>query len=301
VVLCLSDRNAARRTVALTVATTSVLCLYAIALSWQTHDAPTGSFSSKNGLAGFLVLVLPFAVAHTLLETRWKLRLLYAGAAILIFRTLWLTTSRGAFVGFLVSLAPLLLLVPPKRLVAAGLGGVLMLLVMIGMKGNILNRPNFQRYLTLGNFSEQSNFKWREEQWRLFMERIAARPWLGSGSEVVEALQQEGSLPTAHNGYLGMTMRAGIPGAAMWVTILIVMGVFSIRYAVKASATESRIFWLGTSGLVLAWMTHSLVDNVLLMSEAQRTFWLIAGLALIENCAARNRPPVLAPQQEDHL
>jgi O-antigen ligase len=289
VVLCLTDRSAARRTVAITVAVTALMSAYAIGLSWQTHEPPTGPFGSKNGLAGFLILILPFALARVFLEKKLAPRLLYAGAALFMFRALWLTTSRGGFVGFMVSLAPFLFLVPPKRLMAAGAAGVLVVLIFIGMKGNILNRPNFQRYLTLSSFSEQSNYQWREEQWRLFMARIARRPWLGTGSEVVEALQEEGRLPTAHNGYLGMALRAGIPGAAMWAVILAGMGILSLKSALQKGDLEERVFWLGTSGLVLAWMTHSLVDNVLLMSEAQRVFWLVTGLALVETSGAGGR------------
>jgi len=288
VVLCLADRGAAKKALALTVIASSLVSIYAIVLSWRTHEPATGPFSSKNSLAGFLVLILPFAVARALLEKRLLPRLLYGCAALLMFRALWLTASRGGFAAFLVSLAPLCLLVPVRRLVAAGMGALVVLLVVVGMRGNILERPNFQRYLTLVRFSEQHNFQWREEQWQLFMERIAKRPWLGSGSEVVEALQQEGRLATAHNGYLGMTLKAGIPATAAWVAILLFMEGLSLRFGLRAKSVEERAFWIGAAGLVLAWLTHNLVDNVLLMSEAQRVFWLIVGIALIEVCAKRN-------------
>jgi len=288
VVLCLADWGAAKKALALTVIASSLVSVYAILLSWQTHEPAMGPFSSKNGLAGFLVLILPFVVARVLLEKRLQSRLLYGCAAFIMFRALWLTASRGGFVAFLVSLAPFCLLVPVRRLMAAGMAILVVLLIVVGMRGNILERPNLQRYLTVGSFSEQHNFQWREAQWRIFMARIAERPWLGSGSEVVEDLNKEGRLPTAHNGYLGMTLKAGIPATAAWIAILLLVEGLSLRFGLKAKGVEERVFWIGTAGLVLAWLTHSLVDNVLLMSEAQRVFWLVVGMALIQVCTKRN-------------
>ncbi len=290
VVLCLTDRHAGRRALAVAVMASSVMSVYAIALSWQTHEPPTGLFSSKNGLAGFLVLILPFAMARLILEKRPYVRLLYGAAALIMLRALWLTASRGGFVAFLVSLLPFAMLVPFRRLAVAGAAAMGVLLVVFGLKGNILNRPNFRRYMTLLRFSEEHNFRWREVQWRLFKERIAERPWLGSGSEVIEALNRQGRLPTAHNGYLGMALKAGIPATAAWIAVLLLLGAVSLRYGRKAREVEEKAFWIGTAGMVLAWMTHNLVDNVLLMSEAQRVFWMIAGMAVVEAGSRRGGP-----------
>ncbi len=288
VVLCLADRTAAKKALALTVIASSLVSVYAIVLSWQTGEPAVGPFSSKNGLAGFLVLILPFAMARVILEKRLQSRLLYGCAAFIMLRALWLTASRGGLAAFLVSLTPFLLILPPKRLLAAAMAGVLVLLVLIGVKGNVLDRPNVQRYLTLVRFSEEGNYRWRQEQWRIFMYKIAERPWLGSGSEVVEHLEMEGRLPTAHNGYLAMAMRSGIPATAAWVVLLLFLMGLSLNRSVTVESLDEKSFWIGLTGLVLAWSCHSLVDNVLLMSEAQRLFWLMVGIALVETCQKRD-------------
>src|SRR5262249_44149681 len=153
-------------------------------------------FNTKNALAGYMILVIPFCVTRMLFESNLKRQVVFAVLLIILMRVLWLTESRGGLVGFMASMTPLVLRVPWKRLLAIGPVGVLGLGMFVATRGNILNKPNVQRFFTLSDPTEQQNFKWRLVQWQLIFDKVSESPWIGTGSDIDPELAKMGRLQT---------------------------------------------------------------------------------------------------------
>ena len=289
---CLKDRRSTFHVVDLLIAVTTVVSCDAIYQAGLTGEEATGSFDTKNQFAGFLVIVLPLVVARMLLAPGWSRRILYGLALPILLRGLWLAGSRGGLVALVAAFAALTLVVPRQRLLAFGTSAVLLLAVIVSLKTNILEKPMVRRYLTLGNAAEDDNYQWREEQWQLFLDRLKERPVMGTGSDVVESMNALDRAPTAHNGYLGVAMRSGVPATAAWVLLLLVLMVASARAALASADHQDRSLWAGFFGCLTALVVHNYVETTMLMSQVQGTIWVLTAGVLV----LRHAPPARVPE-----
>ena len=276
----LESRAMAIRLVDLAMAISGGIGVHAILMALQSGEEASGIFDTKNQLAGYLIVVLPFAAGGALMATTWSRRALYGLCGLVLFRALWLTGSRGALVGLVASFVPMAFILPRKRIVAACCAGALALVVVLALWSDILDRPNVQRFFTLSHASEEGNFKWRQEQWAFFIERLKERPWLGMGSDVMESLLELDRAATPHNGYLAMAFRGGIPMAILWCSFLLLLAGVSFVQALGEPHPESRGFWVGLLGCLFALMTHNTVEVTILMPQIESLLWIFAAVAL---------------------
>jgi O-antigen ligase len=260
---------------------------YALWEANVTGENAAGPYSSKNALAGFLILVSPFVATRLILESGRRRRLLWACVLLLMLRALWRTGSRGGFVAFAASLLPLVLLLSRRRLLAAGVLVAILIALLPLMRTDLLDRPMVRRYVTLAKPTEIRNFQWRQDQWGQFMERIMESPWIGTGSDVDRELLEEGRLGTAHNGFLAMAVRSGVPVAVAWVLLLGTLLIAQWRRAMQAEGEQERAFRVATLGFLVALVVHNLVEATLTGMEVQHVFWILTAAALIEPTGSR--------------
>jgi O-antigen ligase len=280
-VYCLPDRRAALRIVDLLLAVTTGIAVNAWFISQLTHQPAMAPFNTKNALAGFMILVVPFCITRLLFETDMRWRIFYAVLLALLVRVLWLTGSRGGMVAFLASTLPLVLRVPWKRLAVVGGIGVLAVGLFALTRGNILDKPMVQRFLTIADPGEERNFQWRLEQWQLIGERVKQNPWMGTGSDTDPELAKLGRLQTAHNGYLGLVLRAGIPASATWIVLLGLVGMLCVRFVRKSRKPEDLAFWLGMSGCLIALAVHNMNETTIFMPQVQLVFWTLLAVSMV--------------------
>jgi O-antigen ligase len=277
---CLLMRPRSHRLITALVAGTAGLALYAMLIAPETGDRAVGPFSHPNGLASFLILVIPFALARFFRSEDSRRRLLYGGMLLILLRALWLTGSRGGFVACLASLVPFTLMISRRRLLSLAIAGLLMVLVVITAKSDILERPNVRRYLTLSQPEEVQTFQWRQEQWMIFLERIRDRPWLGMGSGIDENLLARGRLGTAHNLYLSLAVQYGIPSAVVVIALLATLLALSLKNALHEPDVSKRAFWEGMVGFLVAVSVHGVVEAALVGPQLQHLFWMLAAISV---------------------
>jgi O-antigen ligase len=264
------------------VAVLFVVSAFALWEANLTGDRAAGPYESKNALAGFLVLVSPFVATRIFLEAGRKRRLVWVGVLLLMLRALWRTGSRGGLVAFAASLLPLFLLLSRRRLLAAGVATAIAVGLVPLARPDILDRPMVRRYATLAKPTEVQNFQWRQDQWARFLKRIMERPWIGTGSDVDRELLEEGRLGTAHNGFLAVAVRSGIPMGAAWALLLSALLVGQWRRALRAEDEQERGFRVATLGFLVALLCHNLVEATITGTEVQHVFWILTAAALIE-------------------
>jgi len=271
-------------------------------------EEATGTYINRNHFAGFLEMILPFAVV---LALRWAALLskntpsgtatlrkiasrtellslvLLLFLATLLFVALVLSRSRMGIISILVSLVAILALagtasMPARTRVAVAtlfFLGVLGLIVWIGID------PVMSRFETLGreyNFSGQN----RISIWRDTLGLIRHHPLLGTGlgsfSVVYPSVQTVFLtllVEHAHCDYLEVATDLGLPGAILaFGTIFWVLAQTARRYR-KTEESFDKGVSLGCIGSIVAILVHSLADFNLYIPANALVFTLIVALA----------------------
>ena len=129
------------------------------------------------------------------------------------------------------------------------------------------------RFLVLRNVEEVETFQWRQEQWQIFIDRIRQRPLLGWGSDVDESLKDLDRARTAHNAFLALAVKSGIPATGAWIVILALAVAEALRRVMSPRSLDARWFWAGMLAFLAAIVVHNLVESMLLTTVSQGIFW----------------------------
>jgi O-antigen ligase len=293
--VCLDDARSVGRLVDILVLVAAGISVYAIVDAWQTGEVAIAHFDHNNQLAGYVVQLMPLAAARILTRSSRWVTALYAVSFALMLRALWLAGSRGGFVAFLSSMAVIALFLPRRRVAALGVLALAGLALVIGMRGD-LNLPMVGRFIAITDYKEVDTFQWREEQWQIFLERIAERPILGWGSDVDESLRDLERARTPHNAFLALCVKSGLPAACVWTVIVLLSAIVALRAILSPQRVEERWFWIGFLAFLVAVVMHNLVEAVLLTWFSQGIFWaLTACAALLNGTEARVPAAPAAP------
>jgi putative inorganic carbon (HCO3(-)) transporter len=332
--LC-QDRNAKKRLVFALVSLGAFEALYGLIqylTGWQqifTYvkkyylEEATGTYINRNHFAGFLEMILPFAMV---LALRWAQLLLkgFSGEAavfrkfvsrtelvsvvfwlflaILIFTALILSRSRMGIISAIVSLLAILTLDktsamrPRTKAAVAALFflGVLALIVWIG------SDPVMSRFETLGReytLSGQS----RVSIWHDTLGLIRRHPFLGTGLgsfSVAYPSVQTAFLNLlvdhAHCDYLEVATELGLPGAILvFGSIFWVLARTAHRYR-KAEERFDKAISLACVGSIGAILVHSVADFNLYIPANALVFTIILAMAW------SGAHPESAPQGDNH-
>jgi len=314
------DRNAKKRLVFALVSLGVFEALYGLIqylAGWQQIFAyvkkyyleeATGTYINRNHFAGFLEMILPFAMVLALRWTHLLSRNTSGGAgtfrkivsrtelvsvvfwlflAILISAALVLSRSRMGIISALVSLVAILALAgtstvrPRTRAAVAALFflGVLGLIVWIG------SDPVMSRFETLGqeyNLSGQN----RISIWRDTLGLIRHHPLLGTGlgsySVVYPSVQTVFLtllVEHAHCDYLEIVSELGLPGATLlFGSIFWVMAQAVRQYQIVQNTLDKAVI-LGCIGSIAAILVHSVADFNLYIPANALVFTIVLAIA----------------------
>jgi O-antigen ligase len=337
-VLC-RDPNAKRRLVFALVSLGVFEALYGLIqylTGWQqifTYvkkyylEEATGTYVNRNHFAGFLEMILPFAVV---LASRWA-RLLFQNTpsrtatlrkiasrtellslvfwlflATLLFVALVLSRSRMGTISALVSLVAILALDGTASMRARTRAAVaaLFFLGVLGLVVWIGSDPVMSRFETLGqeyNFNGQN----RISIWRDTLGLIRHHPLLGTGlgsfSTVYPSVQTvflHLLVDHAHCDYLEVASELGLPGAILvFGSIFWVLAQTAGQYK-KAEESFDKAVSLGCIGSIAAILVHSLADFNLYIPANALVLTVILALAWSHGHAGETseKAPARVPQ-----
>jgi len=318
-VLC-RDSNAKRRLVFAIVSLGVFEALYGLIqylTGWQqifTYvkkyylEEATGTYINRNHFAGFLEMILPFAVVLALRGTRllfqnpssrtatlrkiasrteWLSLVFWLFLATLLFVALVLSRSRMGIISALVSIVAILALDGTASMRARTRAAVaaLFFLAVIGLVVWIGSDPVMSRFETLGqeyNFSGQN----RISIWRDTLGLIRHHPLLGTGlgsfSTVYPSVQSVFLtllVEHAHCDYLEVASELGLPGAILvFGSIFWVLAQTAGQYK-KTEESFDKAVSLGCIGSIAAILVHSLADFNLYIPANALVFTVILALA----------------------
>lgn len=259
------------------------------------------SIGQPNALAAYLVLVIP--IAATLLDTgrraaRIALSLALAGMVLALF----LTLSRGGYLGFLVTLPILALGVRDRlrtsaRRLALGLAAALcagLAIVALVQPTRAAVERSWDRVTSSDDVGAEASLRFHLDAWNVAARIAADHPVLGTGQETfpdVFPRYSHAVLPpdrasaldayrveSPHNVYLAIAAGSGF--AALLAYIGIVAG-FAVAVARAARRATERGLRLALVAILAACAGH-LVTDAFMTADVTGTwlFWMLMGAGL---------------------
>jgi O-antigen ligase len=323
VVLLLSrDRRARRRLVYTLLALGMFEACYGLVqylTGWQQifsyvkkyylEDA-TGTYINHNHFAGFLEMVLPFAVALALRQARilrrvdldgrghGQLRALFSAkelpllflwifVAATIFTALIFSRSRMGFISAIASLIVILALFGSTSFSARtrAVVAVLFLVAVAGLVIWIGSDPVISHFETLGQEYSQTS-QTRIAIWRDILKLIRQHPLFGTGLGTfsiaytsVQTAFLNLFVDHAHCDYLEVASELGLPGGILVFALIFWVLAQAVRHYWRAEDRFDTAVYLGSVGSISAILVHSLADFNLYIPANALIFCIVLALA----------------------
>ena len=245
-----------------------------------------GPLENPNLLAGYLIPILPLALVALLRWRSWPQRLFAAGSLVLGSVALFLSYSRGGWLGMLAALGLVILLLvlrqtrtwPPlwRRLFPALLIGVAVFALVIAVTQI---EPLRIRVLSLAAGRGDSSNNFRINVWLAAIDMIQARPWLGIGPgntafNLIYPLYQQPKFNalSAYSVPLELLVEGGIPNLLAGLGLLAA----GIRAGLKQLKGESS--WalpaLAAVAAIAGLCVQGATDTIFFRPEVQLSGWL---------------------------
>ena len=253
-----------------------------------------GTFGQPNPFGGFLGLLAPLAlmawygyvrrlfVSKTKINKAHLIPVLYYGIAFLILSLgLFASWSRGAWLGFISSIAIMAFSLPHKVWQSLIFAGVIIVLVSTLWFSGVLPQSVVDRVvnsteeffafddvrgvdITSANFAVVE----RLAHWQAALNMAQYNPWFGVGFgnyEVVylefQLINWDEPLGHAHNYYLNILAEAGIIG--FFAYLILLLGIMRTTWQIRKNPDNlRRAIGIGLIGTWTYLSIHSLLDNL---------------------------------------
>ena len=245
-----------------------------------------GPYVNRNHFAGFVELVVPFALVPLVMGMVRRERVMIVGLFALIpIVALLLSASRGGIISFILQLVILGILLSIRKTSAKFLatGGVVVLLSVLAISwlgvGKLVER--FATYKSL-DVTIGKRASMRRDAWHIFVDHPVLGVGLGTLQMVFpayESLYDGRVVNHAHDDYVEMLAETGMVGggcSAWFVGVLLfesLKGIRNLRSSFNSALNLSGL--IGCCGILV----HSLVDFNLHIPANALLFFVAAHLA----------------------
>ncbi len=238
------------------------------------------TFENPNVLGEYIILIFPLILAMMITDKRKNAKFTYLVAAGLNCACLVFTWSRGAWLGFLLSLIVFFAVSGKGFLTAAILSvPVLNIIVYFAMDTAI-----FERFTNLSDSSSSYRFNiWRGV---LNMLEHVGLHGIGIGEGAFQtvypgyALAGIEAAPHSHNLFLQIVVETGIFSLIAFFIFLFLYAQCSLGFCRTAYTKTNKIICLGLFAGVFAFLVQGMTDYVWYNYRIFLLFWMVIGLAL---------------------
>jgi O-antigen ligase len=268
-------------------------------------EEATGTYINRNHFAGFLEMILPFAVGLALYETeklassranrlrrsrqgsqKFSSVSLWLAIAVVLMAALVFSRSRMGLLAAAASLIVMFSLNALQRKTASVAIGLAFVVLSLSLAAWIGLRPALTRFEDLSS-EMPGHQETRLSIWPGAVKLIGERPLLGNGLGTlpVAYTPYQTSFLTqyvnhAHNDYLEFTSDLGIPAALLLFGSVAWVLVRAMRDFFRAESRLERNIALACVGSIVAILLHSLTDFNLYIPANALLFAAILGIAL---------------------
>jgi putative inorganic carbon (HCO3(-)) transporter len=260
-----------------------------------------GPFGQPNRLGGYLIAVIPIAVALAFTSPDRWLRAALCLGILLLTTCLILTFSRGAWIGLLASLVVLAAAafrwpaLAPRGAMLATVGVCLLLpalLLLPSILARLAPKPNAAAWNLPFDPEREGSGAMREAIWSGAIRAAEARPVLGFGvgtfreafdrmkDDRMKRLEAEGTrtADNAHNQYLELLSERGVLGLAAFLVLAVVGLAAAAALAGAAGGGAARWLAVGLMAAVAALLVHGAFDLNLSLVPHQTLFYADLGV-----------------------
>ena len=249
-----------------------------IDLGEEIKTRVVGTFYNANFYAEYLVLMAGVVIALLFTERGWG-RLLAGAIGVLGVAALFLTYTRGSWIGLVVAVIVFIVLTDIRYLVllpAAAIG------VVVALPG-VLTR------LTASEAND-SSASFRLGLWKVAGEAIRRYPALGVGvgdflkayREVVTTRPEfyVGYLGFgAHNAYFALAAEIGVIGGLSFLVLTVTYATRGLFVATRADVDpEVKYTALGLSVGLIGFVANTFTSNTFQHPQAALFFWILSGI-----------------------
>lgn len=273
------------------------------------------SLKHTNDFGAYLIVIIGvlqgyILASHKKIQSRLKLAapvmrkiFLHKSFVLVVYIAalicLGLTFSRGAWVGYIVTVLSSVVLLRDKK----GLIFLIVLALFIAYFSPQLKQKRNVTFMT-DNYAHSSAVLEKQKQkvkvklmkfgasgrslmWKRAVEKIKERPIKGSGWNTYTELAETSKFP--HNSYLRLTAETGALGL---LTFLILIGTLVVRVFIECTRIDSlyyRYLLIGISSGLFGFLTQSLVDTHFYSIQLATLMWLSIGMivAIIQNSSSQ--------------
>jgi len=237
-----------------------------------------GTFYNANFFAEYLVLLAGVVIALCLTEKGWgRLLAIVIGAVGVVM--LFLTYTRGSWIGLAVGLIVLIVLTDVRYLALLAAGGIAAVLAVPG----VLTRLS-------ASSANDSTADFRLGLWKVAGEAIKRHPVFGVGvgnflvayREVVVARPDlyVGYLGFgAHNAYFALMAEIGAIGGLAFLVLTVTYAVKGLFVATRANISdEVKYTALGLSVGLIGFVVNTFTSNTFQHPQPALFFWILSGI-----------------------
>lgn len=246
----------------------------------ESREYLSGTGLHANELGLLLNTAWALALFTCVEVKRVSTRLAFSGVAGLMAVGVALTFSRGAYLGFLISIVYLLLV---KRkfflIVCAALSIPLVALIL---PESVTHRATHEVH---SNDVDALSSGRIDEIWKPLLPEVIKSPLLGGGIGSIlwsEAARQRKILPVGHphSAYLGALLYVGVIGMSVVLGFFAHMWRLFTRLGVEARQPLWRGFFNGAAACVMVLLVQGATDDSFLPGRTQSFLWLAYGIAI---------------------
>jgi putative inorganic carbon (hco3(-)) transporter len=245
----------------------------------DTFNRIRGPFKNPNGLAAWLLVMVPLALSRAFIEKgRWSIKIIMWVLTGALVVCLVLTYSRGAQIAAILSLALFGILKDRRFLV--------FIIVILLAFFFISSKPARERMGSLTNSIvkiEDLSLSFRLILWREAIAIIRDYPVLGCGLNTYTVTapryqldRETGYYP--HNCYLQMAAEMGIAGLAVFIWAVISLFKNSLAALKKIDDSFYKMILSGLMVGLFGFLAHSFIDTDIYALQLGTLMWFVMGL-----------------------
>lgn len=234
-------------------------------------------FGNPNILAEYLIMSIPTSAALFWNSKKITKKLIFLVTTLILTGTLFLTMSRGGWLGLAFGIFIFILLIEKRLfllLIPAGVASIF-----------ILPQSIINRIMTIGSLADSSN-AYRVKIWQITMNIIRDHWLVGVGfgyipfKQTFETYIRTMPIYHAHSTYLEFAAELGILGFLLFIGLIFVIVKYAIKTLKKSEDKYIKVIIAGLLAGIAGLLFHGLVEHVLYMPRIIFTFWTVIGFIL---------------------
>jgi hypothetical protein len=238
----------------------------------------TGTVDDPNLFAGYLILIVPLALAVGISLRSWWTAAGTAAVMIALSVALIATLSRGGWIGAVIGIIALAVVFPERRWVTLALSGGMMAIVVLILFAPIAARISPH---PLGPAEELSA---RTDIWMTALSAGLHHPLFGVGvANFVNYYPQYGGtsrgINHAHDIFLNMFAERGVLGVLSFVTVLVLLFRSLAESLRVAKSPLDRAVVAGLVASFAGYLVHAIGEVSYYDYKVLLLFWLLVGVA----------------------